>query len=65
MTLLTLSQVAMRLGISERTVRQFKSELPGAVRVGQRIKYTEDAIAEFIRRGGCRPVESPSTIAVA
>jgi len=48
----------MRLGISERTARQFRSELPGAVRVGQRIKYTEDAITEFIRRGGCRPAGS-------
>jgi predicted DNA-binding transcriptional regulator AlpA len=60
MNLLTLSEVGRRLGVSERTVRQFKSELPGAVRIGRRVKYTEEAITEFVRRGGCRPVESPS-----
>lgn len=54
MKLLTLTEVARRLGVSEKTARQFKSELPGVVRVGQRVKYTEDAIVEFIRRGGCR-----------
>ena len=64
MNLLTLSQVAQRLGISDRTVRHFREQLPGGVRVGRRIKYTEDAIGEFIRRGGCRPtgqraVEAP------
>jgi predicted DNA-binding transcriptional regulator AlpA len=54
-SLLTLSQVAQRLGISEKTIRNFKSELPGGVRVGRRIKYLESDISEFIRRGGCRP----------
>jgi predicted site-specific integrase-resolvase len=54
--LLTLAEVARRLGVSEKTARQFKSELPGVVRVNRRVKYTEDAITEFIRRGGCRPV---------
>ncbi len=61
MNLLTLSQVAQRLGVSERTVQGFKSELPGAVLIGKRVKYTEDSISEFIERGGCRPVERPST----
>jgi len=60
MNLLTLSDVARRLGVSEKTARQFKSELPGVVLIGRRVKYTEDAITEFIRRGGCRPVESQS-----
>ena len=55
MNLLSLSDVARRLGVSEKTARQFKSELPGVVRVGRRIKYTEDAISDFIRSGGCRP----------
>lgn len=57
MNLLSLSEVARRLGVSDKTARQFKSELPGAVRVGQRVKYTEDAIADFIRRGGCAPAQ--------
>lgn len=61
MNLLTFAQVARLLGVSEKTARQFKSELPGVVLVGRRVKYTEDAIAEFIRRGGCRPAERPST----
>jgi predicted site-specific integrase-resolvase len=60
MNLLTLSQVARRLGVSEKTARQFKSELPGVVLIGRRVKYTEEAIAEFVRRGGCRPVGSQS-----
>lgn len=54
MNLLSLSQVAVRLGVSEATLRQFKNELPGAVRVGLRTKWTEESIAEFIQRGGCR-----------
>lgn len=55
MNLLTLSEVARRLGVSEKTARQIRSELPGAVRIGQRVKYREDSLAEFIGRGGCRP----------
>jgi hypothetical protein len=55
MNLLTLSEVARRLGVSEKTARQLRSELPGAVRVGQRIKYREDALIGFIERGGCSP----------
>jgi predicted DNA-binding transcriptional regulator AlpA len=54
-SLLNLNQVAQRLGISEKTLRNFKGELPGAVRVGRRIKYQESDITDFIRRGGCRP----------
>ena len=57
MNLLTLSEVAHRLGVSDKTARQFKAELPGAVRIGQRIKFREDAIIEFVQRGGCRPAE--------
>lgn len=60
MNLLSLSQVAQRLGVSEKTARQFKTELPGVVRVGQRVKYREDAIIEFIQSGGCRPAERPA-----
>jgi len=58
MRLLTLRDVAKRLGVCELTARRFKSELPGSVRVGRRVKYVESEITEFIRRGGCRPVES-------
>jgi predicted DNA-binding protein (UPF0251 family) len=65
MNLLSLTEVARRFGVCERTARQFKGQLPGEVRVGRRVKYTEEAITDFIRRGGCRPVESPSTGATA
>ena len=57
MHLLTLQEVAHRLGVSDKTARQFKDELPGAVRVGRRVKFREDAIVEFIQRGGCRPAD--------
>jgi len=58
MKLLTLSEVAQRLSVSPQTIRRhFKGQLPGGVRVGRRIKYTEDAIADFIRGGGCLPME--------
>lgn len=60
MNLLTLQEVAQRLGVSDKTARQFKSDLPAGVRIGRRIKYTEDSIAEFIRRGGCRPTGQPA-----
>ncbi len=61
MRLLTLSEVAQRFGLSAKTIRQFKNELPGAVRVGRRVKYSEDGVAEFIRRGGCGRAQTPST----
>jgi excisionase family DNA binding protein len=56
MRLLSFKQVAERLGVSEVTLRKIRSELP-TVRVGRRIKYTEDAVVEFIQRGGCRQAE--------
>ncbi len=46
MALLTLAEVARRLGISEKTARVVARELP-AVRVGKRNRYPEDAVAVF------------------
>jgi predicted site-specific integrase-resolvase len=57
MRLLTFTDVARLLGVSLPTARKFRGELPGAVRVSRRIRYREDAIADFIRAGGCRPKE--------
>jgi len=46
MKLLTLAEVARRLGISEKTARVVVRELP-AVRVGKRNRYPADAVAVF------------------
>jgi excisionase family DNA binding protein len=46
MALLTLAEVARRLGISEKTARVVARELP-AVRVGKRNRYPADAVAAF------------------
>lgn len=55
MRLLTLTEVAEALGVSMPTLRKFKAQLPGAVRVSAstRLRYREDAVQDFIRRGGC------------
>jgi hypothetical protein len=59
--LLTFDDVAERLGCSVKTVRDMRAQLPGAVVVSHRLKFREDAITQFIQRGGCRPVDAPST----
>ena len=46
MALLTLAEMARRLGVSEKTARVIAASLP-AVRVGKRNRYPEDAIAAF------------------
>ena len=53
MALLTLIEVARRLGVSEKMARKLVQEFPG-VNVGKRIRYPESAIHEFIARGGVR-----------
>lgn len=53
MRLLSLSQVARQLGLSDPTARKIAPQLPGAVRLNKRIRYREDAILEFIQSGGC------------
>jgi hypothetical protein len=52
MRLLTFTDVARLLGVSLPTARKFRDELPGAVRVSQRVRYREEAIEDFVRRGG-------------
>jgi excisionase family DNA binding protein len=50
MTLLTLAEVARRLGVSEKTASVIAKSLP-AVRVGKRNRYPADAVAEFAKSG--------------
>jgi len=59
-SLLSLPQVAQRLGVSEKTARQISGRLPGACRIGARLKFDERAIAAFIEAGGFGPSESTS-----
>ena len=58
--LLTVADIARRLGISEKAGRKLVQNLP-AVRIGKRDRYPEAALAEYIARGGCRPAERPAT----
>jgi len=53
MKLLTLTQVAQMLGISDATARKISPELPGAVVLGKRTRYQESAVIEFVQAGGC------------
>ena len=53
MKLLTLSQVAQLLGISDATARKISAELPGAVVLGKRTRYQEAAVIAFVQAGGC------------
>ena len=57
MRLLTFSDVARRLGISEPTARKFRDQLPGAVRLSKRTRWIEDEIDQFIRRGGLQALD--------
>jgi hypothetical protein len=55
--LITFEEVMRKhFKVTVKTGRQFKAQLPGVVRVGKRVKYSELAILEFIRAGGCKPV---------
>lgn len=51
--LLSVAQVAERLGMSAGAVYQMGPRLPGRVKVGSRVRYQETAIAEIVERG-CR-----------
>lgn len=51
MALLTLAEMARRLGVSEKTARTIAKDLP-AVRVGKRNRYPEGAVAEFAKSTG-------------
>lgn len=53
MKLLTLTQVAQMLGISDATARKISPELPGAVVLGRRTRYQEAAVIAFVQAGGC------------
>ncbi len=46
--LLTLAEVARRLGVSEKTARNIARVLP-AVRVGKRNRYPAEAVADFVK----------------
>lgn len=54
MRLLTFPEVAKLLNVSLPTARKFRDQLPGGVRVNQRVRYREDAIVEFVKHGGCQ-----------
>jgi excisionase family DNA binding protein len=56
MALLTLAEVARRLGVSEKTARLVAKDLP-AVRVGKRNRYPAEAVALFAKT----PTLDPST----
>ena len=53
MNLLTLSQVAMRLGVGESTMRKIAPQLHGQVVIGKRKRWRADDVEAFILAGGC------------
>jgi predicted DNA-binding transcriptional regulator AlpA len=50
--LISLNEVARRIGLSDKTVRKYRERLPGGVMVGARVLYREDAVLKFIEAGG-------------
>lgn len=48
--LLTLAEIARRLGVSPKTARQIVKTLP-SVRVGKRLRYNAAAVEEFAKSG--------------
>jgi predicted DNA-binding transcriptional regulator AlpA len=52
--LVTLTELAQRLGVSLNTARRIRTQLR-PVRIGRHIRYPESEISEFILRGGMRP----------
>lgn len=54
MALLTLAEMARRLGVSEKTARVIAKDLP-AVRVGKRNRYPADAVAAFAKAATVEP----------
>ena len=67
MTLLSLSNVARRLGVSQRTVAAWvRDGLLPAVPVGSRQKVSETALAEFLLKGAPREGSArPSVLRVS
>lgn len=56
--LLTLAEVARRLGVSAPTARLIVRDLP-AVRVGSRLRYSEDVIAGYAKTAAVVPSVAP------
>ncbi len=54
--LLTLAEVARRLGVSEKMARVLVKDFP-SVSTGKRLRYPESEIAAFVERGGCQPAD--------
>ena len=52
--LLSVAQVAERLGMSAGAVYQMGDRLPGRVKIGSRVRYQEEAIAAIVERGLCQ-----------
>lgn len=48
--LLTLAEVARRLGVSAPTARKIARQIP-SVRVGERLRYSVEALAEYAKTG--------------
>jgi excisionase family DNA binding protein len=48
--LLTLAEVARRLGVSAPTARKVVRQIP-AVRVGARLRYLDSAVEEYAKTG--------------
>lgn len=52
MKLICISEIARKIGVSDKTIRKYQERLPGAVVVGKRTLYREDEVLRFIEAGG-------------
>lgn len=48
--LLTMADIARRLGVSQKIAREIAQTLPG-IKVGRRIRYSEEAVTAFVKSG--------------
>jgi hypothetical protein len=63
MKLLSLTELSRLIGLSDKTLRLYRDRIPGAVVVGKRTLYREEAVLRFIEQGGS--LASPNIHAAA
>jgi hypothetical protein len=60
MKLLSIPGVARKIGRSDKWVREHQGQFPGAVVIGRRTLFREDAIDDFLKAGGLLGASAPT-----
>ena len=51
MKLICISEIARKIGVSDKTIRKYQERLPGAVVIGKRTLYREEEVLKVHRSG--------------